>query len=306
MRIAGAVMGSASVPMQTFLLDLISFISMNPKAAPVKMPAIVLCQSKINLRIPAPSRYTLWMVEKTPNSQDSLAEASRSRASFSGHGRSLGAAGLRQMSFDPDNAEQLRAPGQSIAISPGAEGFEEILIGVAWDQAIVKRRGLLGALGATKTHDIDLDLGCLYELEDGTRGAIQAFGEKWGSFDGSPYILLPGDEREGDEEGNDEVLHVNGAHWGKIKRMLIYLYIYNGAANWQAVNPRVMINVPGEDDLYVSLGAQEDRLRLCAVGGLENVRGGIKLTNYTEYFPGHEEMDRAFGYGCNWGEGVKR
>ena len=141
------------------------------------------------------------MVTKPPNSQDSLAEATRSRASFSGHGKSLGAAGLRQMSFDPDNADELRAPGQSIAISPGKEGFESLLIGVAWDQGVEKRKGLWGSLGLKKVTDIDLDIGCLYELADGTRGAIQAFGEKWGAYDEAPFIVLPGDEREGDEEG---------------------------------------------------------------------------------------------------------
>ena len=99
---------------------------------------------------------------------------------------------------------------------------------------------------------------------------------------------------------------MNGAHWHEIKRMLIYLYIYNGAPNWAQVNPRVMIDVPGEQDLFVRLGAHDDRLHLCAIGGVENVRGGIKLTNYTEYFPGHEEMDRAFGFGLEWGEGSKR
>ncbi len=211
------------------------------------------------------------------------------------------------MSFDPDNADELREPGKFVAISPGADGFEEILIGVRWDQLVEDDNSFLGAiLGRKKTQDVDLDIGCLYELQDGTRGAIQAFGEKWGCYDRAPFISLSGDEREGDEEGYDEVLHVNGAHWGEIKRMLIYLYIYKGTPNWSKVNPRVMVDVPGEQDLYVTLGAHEDHLDLCAIGGVENIRGGIKLTNYTEYFPGHEEMDRAFGYGLPWVDGNKR
>ena len=75
--------------------------------------------------------------------------------------------------------------------------------------------------------------------------------------------------------------------------------------NWQSVNPRIILDVPGEKDLVVNLSAYDDHLPLCAVGGLENVRGGIKLTNYTEYFPGHAEMDRAFGFGLNWADGQK-
>ncbi len=209
-------------------------------------------------------------------------------------------------SFDADNAEELRQPGQSIAVSPGADGFEEILIGVAWDQAIEDDTSIIGKMfKRKKTRDIDLDLGVLYELEDGSRGAIQAFGEKWGNFDDAPFMQLSGDEREGDEIGNDEFIRVNGKHWDKIKRVLVYLYIYGGAPNWADVNPRVMLDVPGEDDLIVTLSQHNNTLGVCAVGGLENVRGGIKLTNYTEFFPGHAEMDRAFGFGCDWGEGQK-
>ena len=236
-----------------------------------------------------------------------MADASRSRASFSGHGSALGAAGKREMSFDPANADELKQPGKFVAITPGKNGFEEILIGVQWDQIVEKDPSFLGkVLGLKKRQDVDLDIGCLYELQDGTRGAIQAFGQKWGSYDKPPFISLSGDEREGDEEGHDETLHVNGAHWGEIKRMLIYLYIYEGTPNWSKVKPRVMVDVPGEKDLYVTLAAHEDHLDLCAIGGLENVRGGIKLTNYTEYFPGHEEMDRAFGFGLPWADGEKR
>jgi tellurite resistance protein TerA len=246
------------------------------------------------------------MVSKSPNSQDSLAEATRSRASFSGHGNALGAAGRRQMSFDPDNAEDLRVPGQSIAISPGSNGFEEILIGVAWDPLVKKQKKLLGLIERKKIKGVDLDIGCLYELHDGRRGAIQAFGEKWGAYDEAPFISLSGDERKGERKGYDEILSINGAHWSEIKRILVYLYIYKGVPNWAVVNPRVMVDVPGENDLYVSLSVDENRLNLCAIGGLENIRGGIKLTNYTEYFPGHEEMDRAFGFGLEWGEGKKR
>ena len=174
----------------------------------------------------------------TNNSQSSLAEATRSRAAFSGHGGALGAAGKRQISLDPDNALELQKPGQSLVISPPEGGFsEEILIGAAWDPITAADTSWLGKLlKRTTTQSVDLDLGCLYELEDGTRGAIQAFGEKFGNYDDAPFIALSGDARSGEEEGNDETLHVNGTHWDKVKRMLVYLYIYKGVANWAAIN----------------------------------------------------------------------
>ena len=118
-------------------------------------------------------------------------------------------------------------------------------------------------------------------------------------------MALSGDERTGDAEGDDEYILVNGAHWKTVKRMLIYIYIYGGATQWAEINPHVTIDVPGENDLVLSLSSHNDAMDLCAIGGLEQVRGGIKLTNYTEYFPGHEEMDRAFGYGLQWDDGKK-
>lgn len=245
--------------------------------------------------------------EEKENSLDSMAEATRARAEFSAYG-GLGAAGYRQISIDPDNCEFLREPGQSIAVSPGAEGFENILIGVEWDNVAEQGGNFLTKMlnkNKGKNKGVDLDLGCLYEMEDGKRGCIQAFGKKFGNYDQSPFMALSGDERTGDADGHDEYILINGEHWDKIKRLLVYIYIYKGAVNWKEINPRLLIDVPGEDDLVVTLGAHDDSLALCAVGGLEQVRGGIRLTNYTEYFPGHYEMDRAFGYGLEWDDGEK-
>lgn len=245
-------------------------------------------------------------MEKDKTSVDALAEATRSRASFSGHGGSLGAAGYREIATDPENCEFLNEPGASIAVSPGPEGFESMLIGVAWDNIKVEQSGFFGKMfKKVRQEGVDLDIGCLYEMQDGTRGAIQAFGEKFGDYENPPFMQLSGDERTGDADGHDEFIMVNGTKWSEVKRVLVYIYIYEGAPRWSEINPQIILDVPGEDDLIVTLGAHDDALALCAVGGLENVRGGIKLTNYTEYFPGHYEMDRAFGFGLEWGDGRK-
>ncbi len=239
---------------------------------------------------------------------DSMTEATRSRVEFSGHGNSKGAAGYRNKDENDygDTCEFLDDPGESMAISPGAEGFESILIGVAWDNIQVQESGFFGkVLKKARKVGVDLDIGCLYEMADGTRGAIQAFGDKFGNFDKPPFIALSGDERTGNAEGHDEYIAVNGKHWKEIKRLLIYIYIYEGAPSWSQIKPQIIVDVPGESDLIVTLGAHNDALCLCAVGELESIRGGIKLTNRTEYFPGHESMDRAFGFGLEWDEGKK-
>lgn len=246
-------------------------------------------------------------MDKIPkSSHTSLADASRDVSEFSGHGKALGAAGYRVSSEHPENCEFLEHPGQSIAISPHKEGFESVLIGVAWDGRVEKVKSPLGKLmKRTRKIDVDLDIGCLYELKDGTRGAIQAFGEKFGHYDKPPFIVLSDDERTGATPGHDEFILINAHHWDKIKRVIVYIYIYAGAPSWSHVKPQIVVDIPGENDFYVTLDAFEDHLCLCALAELENVRGGIRLTNRTEYFPGHEEMDRAFGFGLLWSDGMK-
>ena len=239
-------------------------------------------------------------------SSRSIADATRSVALFSGHGKSLGAAGFREASDHPENCEFLGQPGQSIAISPHDEDFESIMVGVAWDNRKVEESGFIGKFfKKVRKIGVDLDIGCLYELQDGTRGPIQAFGEKFGRLNETPFIVLSGDERTGAADGHDEYILINGDKWKEIKRLLVYIYIYDGAPSWSVINPQIVVDVPGEDDLYVTLKAHDDRLALCAVAEIENVRGGIKLTNRTEYFPGHQEMDRAYGFGLAWEDGRK-
>ncbi len=162
------------------------------------------------------------MAKKQKTSIESIAAATESVADFSGHGASLGAAGYRVASDHPDNCEFLGDPGDSIAISPGPDGFESMMIGVAWDNIRTENSGIFGKWFKKVTKvGVDLDIGCLYEMNDGTRGSIQAFGEKFGDFNEAPYISLSGDERTGDAEGHDEYMLVNGKKWSEIKRMLI-------------------------------------------------------------------------------------
>lgn len=249
------------------------------------------------------------------SSNNSILEATRSRAKFSSHAQSLGAAGFISPYDDEQSADFLSQPGQIAIVNPTKEGIKNFEIGVAWDNVQAAqpepKKNLLQKLLKPKVQPppvqqgVDLDVGCLYELKNGERGAIQAFGEMFGALDKPPYIHLNKDERTGDADGEDEMILVNGEKWDEFKRILIYIYIYKGADNWDMVKPQIQVRVPEEKPMVVTLNAQRQDLALCAVGGLENVRGGIKMTNFMEYFPGHAEMDRAFGYGLDWTEGQK-
>lgn len=252
------------------------------------------------------------------SSKDSILEATRSRARFSEHAKSLGAAGFVSPYDDTQPADFLSRPGQTAIVNPTKEGIKDFEIGVAWDNVTPSSRpqektGLLDKLlgkkqkatKSSKHQGVDLDIGCLYELQNGKRGAIQAFGKLFGNLKEEPYIALSGDERTGDAEGEDELIKVNGKHWDEFKRIVIYIYIYGGAENWDSVKPQIQVRVPEEKPMIVSLQARREEMALCAVAGLENIRGGIRMTNFMEYFPGHAEMDRAFGFGLEWADGKK-
>jgi tellurite resistance protein TerA len=240
-------------------------------------------------------------------SKDSIMEASRWRSEKSRHG-GAGAQGFISP-YDTDQAMAfLSAPGQTAIVNPPEGGLPNFEIGIAWDNVpVAQEHNPFKRLFKKKVLKlgVDLDLGCLYELKNGERGGMQAFGEVHGALEESPYIFLTGDERRGDQAGLDERIYVNGAHWNDIERIMIYVYIYGGAQNWSSVKPQIQVRVPGEQPMIVTLNARKTEMAVCAVAGLENVRGGIKLTSYIEYFPGHAEMDRAFGYGLEWETGKK-
>ena len=246
-------------------------------------------------------------------SKSSILEATRSRAKFSEHGKSKGAAGFISPYDDVQAADFLSRPGQTAIVNPTKEGIQNFEIGVAWDNVTPKRPfkktgffdKLLGKNQVVVSKGVDLDIGCLYELKNGKRGAIQAFGDMYGALEMEPYIQLSGDERTGDADGEDELIKVNGTRWDEFKRIVIYIYIYDGASSWETVKPQIQVRVPEEKPMIVTLSARREELALCAVAGLENIRGGIRMTNFMEYFPGHAAMDRAFGFGLQWEDGQK-
>lgn len=244
-------------------------------------------------------------------SQNSLLEATRSRASFSGHagGRARGAAGY--VSDTDDACDFLATTGNHAIFNAPEGGFGDIQIGAAWQPLDKPKHGFIEKFIKREPDfkPVDLDLGVLYEMNDGSRGCIQAFGGTMGQYESAPYMALNGDDVTGEDhddiDGQDEIVILNGQKWSEIKRALVYLYIYEGACHWAEIAPQVQIIVPNEKPVVVTLHTYKSELPLAAVVRLENVRGGIRLTNMTEYYPGHPSMDRAYGFGIEWEDGQK-
>ncbi|MEG2731671.1 TerD family protein, partial [Brevundimonas sp.] len=125
----------------------------------------------------------------------------------------------------------------TVNLEKRGESFGELSINLNWSSAAQKRGGLFGGGRSTA---IDLDLGCLYELQDGYKGIVQALGNTFGDLEFEPYIALSGDDRTGAVSAG-ETIRVNGKKWSQIKRIALFCYIYDGAPNWQATDGVVTI-----------------------------------------------------------------
>lgn len=195
----------------------------------------------------------------------------------------------------------------TVSLEKKTEGFGEIRVNLNWNRSATppKTGGVLGGLfGKNSNGRVDLDVGCLYEQADGTISAIQALGNRFGSFYSDPYIELKGDDRTGAiSEG--EWLHINGQQWQKFRRILIYAFIYEGAPNWAQTDGVVTIYVPNEAPLEIRLTEGSNNLGMCAIVLLENDRGTLKVNREVRYFNGHQELDRAYHWGLNWRAGSK-
>ncbi len=187
--------------------------------------------------------------------------------------------------------------GQKVNLVKKGPSLGEILINLNWDRP--KKRLFFTPKA------IDLDLGCLYELKDGKKGAVQALGKAFGSLQSAPYIALDGDDRTGDAEGGEN-LRINGAHVNDIKRVLVYTFIYEGAANWQEANGVVTLRYPGSEDIIVRMDEYSSSKVMCAIALLENVNGdSFSVEKQVRYFEGHRDMDEAYSWGLRWKKGRK-
>lgn len=172
------------------------------------------------------------------------------------------------------------------------DALGEILINLNWHQSQGRQA-------------VDLDLGCLYELENGQKGCVQALGNAFGSLSKPPYIKLDGDDRTGESLGGEN-LRINGSEVSKIKRVLVYTFIYEGVANWQEADGVVSVKCPGSSEIIVRLDEYGSDQPMCAIALLENYMGQtLSVEKLVRFFSGHSQMDQAFGWGLQWTPGRK-
>jgi tellurite resistance protein TerA len=158
-----------------------------------------------------------------------------------------------------------------------------------------------------KTAQLDLDLGCLYELSDGTKGVVQALGNAFDGYDrsGARLLHLDGDDRSGQVSGGEN-LYIDLSDPSRVKRILVFALIYEGAANWAAANGVATLTPAGAAPIEVVLDDPRDGARICAIALISNENGEIVVRREVNYVNGAQRaLDEAYGWGMNWTAGRK-
>lgn len=177
-------------------------------------------------------------------------------------------------------------------------------VNLNWNARPAKPRGFFAKSEPT----LDLDLGCLYEFTDGGKGVVQALGNAFSASPGgasTPAIRLDGDDRSGAVEGGEN-LFIDLTQIDRIRRVLVFALIYEGAANWAAANGVATLFPANEPSITINLDDPRDGARVCAIALLEPRGGQLNVRREVNYINGAQRaLDEAYGWGMRWTAGRK-
>ncbi|MFE9487202.1 TerD family protein [Streptomyces sp. NPDC006641] len=201
------------------------------------------------------------------------------------------------------------APSVSLAKQGGTSGA--LRVNLNWE--VHKQfKGWGSKLGrAVANHaDLDLDLCALYELTDGRKGVVQALGNAFGALQQPPYIHLDGDDRTG-AVATGENLTVNLDQKNKLRRVLIFVTIYEGARSFADLHATVTLQPQHGAPIDFSLDECTVPSTVCALALLTNNGGDLTVQREARYLvpergvSPQRTIDHAYGWGMNWTPGRK-
>lgn len=180
----------------------------------------------------------------------------------------------------------------------------ELRVNLNWTSRQPSSGGLFRR--SQRSEDIDLDLGCLYELASGKKGVVQALGNSFRSRnEGPPIISLDGDDRSG-QSTEGENLRIDLSRLTEIRRILVFAYIYEGSPNWAVANAIVTLYPHGGAPIEVRLDEVDPGARTCAIALLENVGTDLSVRREVRYVRGTQSaLDNAYSWGMKWTPGRK-
>ncbi|MGW1490545.1 TerD family protein [Streptomyces sp. NPDC002402] len=157
--------------------------------------------------------------------------------------------------------------------------------------------------------DLDLDLCALFELTDGRKGVVQALGNAFGALHQPPYIHLDGDDRTGGTSG--ENLTINLDHKDQLRRVVIFVTIYQGARSFADLDATVTLQPQHGAAIDFSLGECTVPSTVCALALITNTGSDLVVQREARFLvpergvSPQRTIDYAYGWGMNWTPGRK-
>ncbi|MFD9434641.1 TerD family protein [Streptomyces sp. NPDC060002] len=159
-------------------------------------------------------------------------------------------------------------------------------------------------------NDLDLDLCALFELADGRKGVVQALGNAFGALHQPPYIHLDGDDRTG-AVTSGENLTVNLDHKNDVRRILVFVTIYEGARSFADLHATVTLQPQFGAAIDFSLDECTVPSTVCALALITNNGGDLVVQREARYLvpergvSPQRTVDHTYGWGMNWTPGRK-
>ncbi|MFG2617018.1 TerD family protein [Streptomyces sp. NPDC048507] len=178
-------------------------------------------------------------------------------------------------------------------------------VNLSWSAARPPRGWMNKGGGAVRLEDVDLDLSCLWELHNGTTGIVHPIEDQFGSFDQPPYVLLDQDDRTGASETGENLL-INLDHAAAIKRLLVFVVIYDGATSFAGLHGVATLFPPAGPPIEVLLDECTVASPVAAIALIENVGGELIVRREAKYIqpaPGvfkQQAADLEYGWGMSW------
>ncbi|WNF01467.1 TerD family protein [Streptomyces luomodiensis] len=201
------------------------------------------------------------------------------------------------------------APSVSLTKQGGTSGTMRINLNWQMQKQFSGWASKLGKAMAMH-NDLDLDLGALFELADGSKGVVQALGNSFGSLHQPPFIHLDADDRTGARAAGEN-LTINLDHRQSFRRILVFVTIYEGARSFANLHATVTLQPQFGAPIDFSLDECTVPSPVCALALITNTGGDLVVQREARYLvpergvSPQRTLDHAYGWGMNWTPGRK-
>ena len=166
-------------------------------------------------------------------------------------------------------------------------------------------RKLRASARAGATQDVDLDLGCMIEFRDGRKSVVQALGNLFGASDQFPYVALDGDDRTGARTAGENMA-INLNHQAEFSKLLLYVYIYEGSADFSGLDAVVTLTADGGDRFEVHLDECPPNAHACAIALIRHQENELVIDREVRWFTRQDGagvqklISEAYDFGIQW------